>query len=157
MNSHSIINNHYMRSYWFTLNRLPLHLNSRYCMDDVWPSVITFTWDNLNWHSKSRNTYVGDMVYVIFLSQAHQLKAGTCLVFFKINFVWKVSVCVSTPMLLLTSGMIWILYDWLNKLYSFYMATVFGIISRYGFRIKACCRNQPNKTKLVLYKMLLSL
>ena len=36
-----------------------------------------------------------------------------------------VCVCVCLlPRLLITSGMIWTLYDWLNKFYSFYMAAV---------------------------------
>ena len=53
--------------------------------------------------------------------------------------------------------MIWIQYDSLNKLYSFYMVTIVGIISRCGFRIKAHHRNQLSKTKLAQYKPLLSL
>ena len=60
--------------------------------------------------------------------------------------------CASTPRLLITTGMIWTLYDWLNKLYSFYVATVVSIISRCGLGIDAHCENQPNKHKLVLYK-----
>ena len=37
------------------------------------------------------------------------------------------------------------------------MAAVVVIISRYDLSIKACCRNHPNKTKLLVYKPLLSL
>ena len=37
------------------------------------------------------------------------------------------------------------------------MAAVVGIISRHGLTIETCCKNQPNKNKLVLYKPLLSL
>ena len=49
--------------------------------------------------------------------------------FLEIDFV-LVCVCVSTPEeLLLTSGVIWTQYDWLNNFYSFYMAAVVGIIS----------------------------
>ena len=52
--------------------------------------------------------------------------------------------------------MIWTLYDWLNKLYNFYMAAIIGILgSRRGLTIEACCSNQPNKSKLALYKSLL--
>ena len=52
--------------------------------------------------------------------------------------------------------------DWLNKLYSLYLAAVVGVImvsliglSRHGYRIRAYHRNQPNKSKLALYKLLL--
>ena len=45
-------------------------------------------------------------------------------------------VCVCLPMRLpLTSGVIWIPYDWLNKFYSCYMATVVGIIDWSGLGI----------------------
>ena len=37
------------------------------------------------------------------------------------------------------------------------MAAIVGIVSRRGLRIKARHRNQPNKSKLVLYKPLLRL
>ena len=36
-------------------------------------------------------------------------------------------------------------YDWLNKLYSFYMTVVVDIISRRGFGNETCCINQPNE------------
>ena len=52
--------------------------------------------------------------------------------------------CMCLPQrLLITSGMIWISYDWLNKFYSFYMAAVVGIISRHGLRNQRCYRNPP--------------
>ena len=35
------------------------------------------------------------------------------------------------------------------------MATVVGIVSKRGLTIEACHRNQPNKNKLALYKLLL--
>ena len=35
------------------------------------------------------------------------------------------------------------------------MAAIVGIISRRGLTIEVCCRNQPNKSKLALYKPLL--
>ena len=38
--------------------------------------------------------------------------------------------------------------------YLYYTATVVFIISRHGLSIDAFCRNQPNKSKLVLYKVL---
>ena len=61
-----------------------------------------------------------------------------------------VCVCPS-PRLLLTSGMIWTPYDWLNKGYSFYMAAVVIIGGGCGLRIEVRCINQPNKCKLLLY------
>ena len=49
-----------------------------------------------------------------------------------------VCVSVSAPRLLITSGMMWTPYDWVNKFYSFYMATAFVIgCSRHGLRIEA--------------------
>ena len=69
-----------------------------------------------------------------------------------------VYLCVSpSPRLLIASGLIWTLYDWFNKFYSFYMAAVVIISSGCSLRIKVCRRNQPNKSKLVLCKPLLSL
>ena len=49
------------------------------------------------------------------------------------------------------------LYDWLNKFYNFYMAAVFVFGNGRDLRIEACYRNQPNKSKLMMYKLLLSL
>ena len=37
------------------------------------------------------------------------------------------------------------------------MAAIVSIVSRRGLRIEARCRNQPNKSKLALYKPLLRL
>ena len=37
------------------------------------------------------------------------------------------------------------------------MAAIVSIVSKRGLRIEACCRNQPNKSKLALYKTLLHL
>ena len=68
-----------------------------------------------------------------------------------------VYVYVSAPRLLITSGMIWTPYDWLNKFYSFYMAAVVVIDDGRGLTVEACRINQPNKSKLLLYKLLLSL
>ena len=41
----------------------------------------------------------------------------------------------------MTSGVIWIPYDWLNKFYSFFMATAVIIASRRGLRIELCHGN----------------
>ena len=47
-----------------------------------------------------------------------------------------VCVCVCPPpRLLITSGMIWTPYDWLNKFYSCYMAIVVVIVNRRGLGI----------------------
>ena len=40
----------------------------------------------------------------------------------------RARVCVPAQRLLLTSGLIWAPYDWLNKFYSFYMAYIVGIV-----------------------------
>ena len=42
-------------------------------------------------------------------------------------------------------------YNQLNKLYSFYMAAIVGIISRHSLTIEEHHRNQTNKSKLMLY------
>ena len=47
-----------------------------------------------------------------------------------------------------------VLWPWFCN---FYMAAVVGIVSRCGLRIEVHCSNKPNKTKVVLYKLLLSL
>ena len=66
------------------------------------------------------------------------------------------SVCVCPPPgLLITSGVIWTPYDWLNNFYSFYMATAVIIGSRGGLKIEARCVNYPNKSKPALYKPLI--
>ena len=44
--------------------------------------------------------------------------------------------CVCPPLrLLITSGVIWTPYDWLNKFYSRYMAIVVGIVNGRGLGI----------------------
>ena len=69
-----------------------------------------------------------------------------------------VCMCVSPPpRLLITSGVIWTPYDCLNKSYSCYMAAVVIINDGCGLEVEACRRSQPNKSKLLLYKPLLSL
>ena len=55
-------------------------------------------------------------------------------------------------MLLITNGMMWTPYDWLNKFYSLYVAAVVGIISRCGLSIDEHHENHLNKYKLALYK-----
>ena len=74
----------------------------------------------------------------MFLNQVHTL-------FHKSTFVWEVSMCfcVYPPLrVLITSGMIWIPYDWLNKkFYSFCMAFVVDVLRRYGFGSKVHHRN----------------
>ena len=47
------------------------------------------------------------------------------------------------------------LCHWLNKFYCFYMAAVFGIVSRRGLCFYACHINQINRSKLALYKPLI--
>ena len=77
--------------------------------------------------------------------------------FLKLFLCGCLYVCVSAPRLLITSGVIWTPYDWLNKLYSFCMAPIISIVSRGGLTIKALALRikQPNKSKLALYKLLL--
>ena len=82
--------------------------------------------------------------------------------FLKLFLCWCMYVCTFVcvcllPRLLITSSMIWTPYDWLNKFYSLYMAAIVSIISRRGLTIEARHRNQPNKSKLSLYKPLLCL
>ena len=62
---------------------------------------------------------------------------------------------MSAPRLLTTNGMMWTPFGWLNKGYSFYMAAVVVISSGHSLRIEVCHSNQPNKSKLSLYKPLL--
>ena len=53
-----------------------------------------------------------------------------------------VCVCVCLhPRLLITSGMIWTSYDWLNKFYSCYMATIVIIVIGRGISIDTRCRH----------------
>ena len=65
-----------------------------------------------------------------------------------VNAYMHVYVC-PPPRLLLTSGVMWhdmTTYDWLNKLYSFYIAAVVSIASDCGLSIDACHSSQPNKS-----------
>ena len=66
--------------------------------------------------------------------------------FLKLLSYWKlvrVRVCKFAPKPLLTSGVMWISYDWLNKFYSFYMAKVISTVSRCGLKIETHHRYQP--------------
>ena len=59
------------------------------------------------------------------------------------------SICVGPPLrLLIASGVICTPYAWLNKFYSFYMAAIVSMISRYSLTVEEHHRNQPNKSKL---------
>ena len=49
-----------------------------------------------------------------------------------------VCVCVSAPRLLITCGMIWTPYNWLNKFYSHYMEIVVVIVNGRGLGIDTC-------------------
>ena len=46
-------------------------------------------------------------------------------------------------------------YDWLNKFYSCYIATVVIIMNGLFLCIDMCHGNQPNKSYLVMYKALI--
>ena len=41
----------------------------------------------------------------------------------------------------MTSGVIWTSYDWLNKFYSCYMATVVAIVNGRGLSIGTPCKH----------------
>ena len=57
--------------------------------------------------------------------------------------------CASVP-LVATDGVIWAPYDWLNKLYKSYVASVVSIVNGYGLLIKVHCRNKPKATPIRL-------
>ena len=83
--------------------------------------------------------------------------AGACLVSsncFCADIGMFLCVCLP-PRLLITSGMIWTPYDWLNKFYSCYMAAVVVIDDGHGLTAEARHINLPNKSMLYLYKPLL--
>ena len=67
-----------------------------------------------------------------------------------------VCVCLCLPLeAIITIGVILTPCNWLNKFYSFSMSAILSIISRHGLRNEARHRNQPNKSKLALYKPLI--
>ena len=55
----------------------------------------------------------------------------------------RVFVCMIAPRLLMTSGVIWTLYDWLSKGYSLHniMAAEVSINSTSGLRIEVHCKS----------------
>ena len=88
---------------------------------------------------------------IIFLNQAHTGQLLAYAWFLKFPFVCDVGVCMCVcvhPRLV-----VWYEspYDWLNKFYSLYMATIVGIIGRRGLTTEVHHRKQSNKSKLVLY------
>ena len=71
-----------------------------------------------------------------FLNQAHVRHRLASAWFLKIDPVQIVGMCVCPRLrLLITSGVIWTSYDWLNKFYSCYMATVVVIVNGHGLGI----------------------
>ena len=83
-----------------------------------------------------------------FFNHVHASHRLTHAWFLKIISVWtSVCACVCPPLrLLITSGVIWTPYAWLNKEYSFHMAGVIFIGGGHGLKIEAHCRNQPIKS-----------
>ena len=65
--------------------------------------------------------------------------------FLKLFLCRRLYVC-PPPRLLKTSGVIWIPYDWLNKFYSCYMATVVVIVNGRGLGIGTRRRHKPHKS-----------
>ena len=63
--------------------------------------------------------------------------------------VWSVSVCPPLRVLITSGVPVWLIKQ--VTFDSFYMAAIVGIISRHGLNIDACCRDQWNKSKLVMY------
>ena len=81
-------------------------------------------------------------MYIYFFNQAPAGLWPACTWFLKIDPVRIVGmhVCVCPRQrLLITSGVMWrdieTSYDWLNKFYSCYMATVFVIVNGHGLGI----------------------
>ena len=69
---------------------------------------------------------------------------GQDALFLKIDSVWIIAMCVCVyifalghKLLVVWCDMIKTPYDWLNKLYSVYMAVIVSIISRPDLRIEA--------------------
>ena len=88
----------------------------------------------------------------IFLNQVRRL---THAWFLEIDLAHEVCMCARPPRLVITNGMIWTPYGWLNKFYSFCMAAIVSIISRHSLTIEVRHRKHPIKSKLALYKLLL--
>ena len=86
--------------------------------------------------------------------KAHFLKivvrwpvAGVCLVSRNWSCPQSVYMCLPSK-LVITSDMMWTPYGWLNKFYSFHMATVVGIISRHDLTIMVHLRNHCSENLL---------
>ena len=97
--------------------------------------------------------YIHETLYIqkyvhhcwIFLNQVCAGHRSAHAWFLKIVPV-QTSVCICVcvcppPRLLITSGMIWTPYNWLNKFYSRYMAIIVVIINGHGLGIDTCCRH----------------
>ena len=69
------------------------------------------------------------------------------------QYICFLHVCVST--LEGISGMIWTLYDPLSNFYCSVLALVIDLIHGYDSSYEICCWQQPNKTKIMLYKSIL--
>ena len=89
------------------------------------------------------------IVIALLLNQARAGSRPVRAWFLDIVPVWTsvcvfVCVCVCVclpPRLLITCGVIWTPYDWLNKFYSRYMAIVVVIINGRGLGIDTCYRH----------------
>ena len=146
MHENLILNNDYFQSLTSVCN---LMLNK--CIKKG--LNLYYTWVNYSWKFVLNSFWI--------LNQAHAGKKPVSAWFLKIVLFTK-SVCMCVRVCVCVcftaseaSGIIWNPYDWLNTLYSFYIAAIFSIHSRHGLRIEAYQRNQPNKSKLALHKRLL--
>ena len=77
-------------------------------------------------------------MFFLLLNQVHASHRLACAWFLKIDPVQIIGmhVCVCPrPRLLITSGVIWTSYNWLNKFYSCYMVTVVIIVNGRGLSI----------------------
>ena len=96
-------------------------------------------------------------MYYITTDMISYFKPASRTIAFVCDIVY-VAMCMSLLLrILITCGVMWTLYDWLNKLYSFYIAVTVCIIGRHGLRNEADHRNQSNKINLALHKLLLQL
>ena len=84
-------------------------------------------------------------IWCAFLNQACTGHRPACAWFLKIVSV-QMFVCVSVPRLLITSDVIWTSYNWLNKCYSCYMATVVVIVN--GVALALVCVMETNPIRI---------
>ena len=107
------------------------------------------------WHNQHIAIVRGKICEIQFLNQAQAGHRLTCVWFLKIVSVQIsvcvcvfVHVCVCPPMrLLITSGVIWTPYDWLNKLYSCYITIVvmgmasalISVVDTNPLSVSQCC------------------